>query len=308
VLVFRAISGVSRPADVCFSPQGQREKILKLVVNRAHVKSVFAALVLLVCAAAAFSQQAEPEKKPTEKDAKTQSTKPGVKPPYTLTVKTRPILNISLKADKANMADVAQDLSKRLKIPVFLGTERQKEPLSIEFSELTLEPALQLLSPTVYIDYEIESSGANPPRALGIFLYDLNQGEPPLSAVVHGSTQSMLIEGNTEDGTEPESEEKEEEKPLRVTYQNYTLSVKAKQQPLPLILLKIGEVVGIPIDIQDERMDLVDANISKLSVEDAVKQLSPNIKMFVRADLSRSERRPLRLVLTEPPKTGQEGG
>ncbi|HEX3185763.1 MAG TPA: hypothetical protein VHQ94_13250 [Pyrinomonadaceae bacterium] len=279
---------------------------MKSVVNRAYVKSVFAALVLLLCAAVTFSQQAEPEKKPAEKDAKTQTTKAGVKP-YTLTVKTRPILNISLKADKANMADVAQDLSKRLKTPVFLGTERQKEPLSIEFSELTLEPALQLLSPTVYVDYEIDSSGQNPPRALGIFLYDVNQGEPPLSAVVHGSTQSMLIEGNTEDGVEPESDEKKEEQPLRVTYQDYILSVKAKQQPLPLILLKIGEVVGIPVDIQDEKMDLVDANISKLSVEEAIKQLSPNIKLFVRADLSRSERRTLRLVLTEPPKAVQDG-
>ena len=130
---------------------------MKPVVHRAYVKSLFAALVLLVCTATAFSQQPQPEKKPAEKDAKTQTAKPGVKPPYTLTVKTRPILNISLKAEKANMADVAQDLSKRLKIPVFLGTERQKEPLSIEFSELMLEPALQLLSPSVYIDYEIET-------------------------------------------------------------------------------------------------------------------------------------------------------
>lgn len=283
---------------------------MKLVVHRAHVKSLFAALVLLVCTTAAFSQHPEPDKKPAEKDAKTQTAKPGVKPPYTLTVKTRPILNISLKAEKANINEVAQDLSKRLKIPVFLGTERQKEPLTIEFSELMLEPALQLLSPTVYVDYEIDTGSQNPPRALGIFLFDANQGEPPVSAVVTGSMQSMLIEGNTEDGIEPESDEekkkKEEEDLLRVSYLNYQLSVKAKQQPLPLVLLKIGETIGIPIDIQDEKMELVDANISKLSVEDAVRQLSPNIKLFVRADLSRSERRPLRLVLTLPPKPDQE--
>jgi len=282
---------------------------LKPVVNRAHVKSLFAALVLLMCTAAAFSQQPEPEKKPAEKDAKTQTAKAGVKP-YTLTVKSRPILNISLKAEKANISEVAQDLSKRLKIPVFLGTERQKEPLTIEFSELTLEPALQLLSPTVYVDYEIETGSQNPPKALGIFLYDVNQGEPPASAVVNGTNQSMLIEGNTEDGVEPESDEekkkKEEEDPLRVSYLNYQLSVKAKQQPLPLVLLKIGETIGIPVDIQDERMEMVDANISKLSVEDAVRQLSPNIKLFVRADLSRSERRALRLVLAHPPKPDQE--
>ena len=287
---------------------------MKSVIHRAHVKNLFAALVLLLCTVAAFSQQPpqgdkKPEKKSsTEKDAKTQTAKPGVKPPYTLTVKTRPILNISLKAEKANMADVAQDLSKRLKVPVFLGSDRQKEPLSIEFSELTLEPALQLLSPTVYVDYEIDSSGQTAPRALGIFLYDVNQGEPPMSAVVHGGNQAMLIEGNTEDGVAQESEEekqKQEEPPLRVTYLNNQLTVKAKQQPLPLVLLKIGEIIGIPIDIQNEKLDLIDANISKLSVEDAVRQLSPHIKLFVRADLTRSERRALRLVLAEPPKTDQ---
>ena len=282
---------------------------MKPVVHRAYVKSLFAALVLLVCTATAFSQQPQPEKKPAEKDAKTQTAKPGVKPPYTLTVKTRPILNISLKAEKANMADVAQDLSKRLKIPVFLGTERQKELLSIEFSELMLEPALQLLSPSVYIDYEIETGSQEQPKALGVFLYDTNQGEPPVSAVIHAATQTMLIEGNTEDGDESEEEDpkKEEEKPLRVSYLNYQLSVKAKQQPLPLVVAKIGETIGVPVDIQSESMDVVDANISKLSVEDALRQLSPYIKVFVRADLARSERRVLRLVLVGPPKAAQEG-
>ena len=285
---------------------------MKSVIHRAHVKSLFAALVLLLCTiactVAAFSQeQPGPAKKPADKDARTQPSKPGAKLPYTLTVKTKPILNISLKAEKANIADVAQDLSKRLKTPVFLGTERQKELLSIEFSELTLEPALQLLSPTVYVDYEIDSGGQKPPRVLGVFLYDANQGEPPLSAVVQGSTTSMLIEGNTEEGVEPESGSEKEEQPLRVTYENYQLSVKARKQPLPLVLLKIGETIGIPVDIRDERMEIVDADISKLSVEDAVRQLSPNIKLFVRADLTRSERRALRLVLAEPPKTVQEG-
>ncbi len=273
------------------------------------IRSTTAVLALLVCITSALSQQPGPDKKPAEKDTKAQAAKPAVKPPYTLTVKTRPILNISLKAEKANISEVAQDLSKRLKVPVFVGIERQKEPLTIEFSELTLEPALQLLSPTVYVDYEIDSSGQTPPRVLGIFLYDLNQGEPPVSAVISGSTQSMLIEGNTEDGVEPEPDEKkkDEEEPLRVTYLNYQLSVKAKKQPLPLVLLKIGETIGIPVDIQDDKTDVVDAEISKLSVEDAVRQLSPNITLFVRADVTRSERRALRLVLARPAGTVQEG-
>ena len=268
-------------------------------------------ILAVVVSFAAFTTALSQTPKSSESEPKqpAKESKPAAKPAFELKVKTRPILNISLKAEKANMADVAQDLSKRLKIPVFLGTERQKEPLSIEFSELMLEPALQLLSPSVYIDYEIETGSQEQPKALGVFLYDTNQGEPPVSAVIHAATQTMLIEGNTEDGDESEEEDpkKEEEKPLRVSYLNYQLSVKAKQQPLPLVVAKIGETIGVPVDIQSESMDVVDANISKLSVEDALRQLSPYIKVFVRADLARSERRVLRLVLVGPPKAAQEG-
>jgi hypothetical protein len=191
---------------------------------------------------------------------------------------------------------------------VFLGPERQKETISIEFSDLTLEPALQLLSPTVYVDYELDTGSMNPPKPLGIFFFDVNQGEPPATAVVTGTNQSMLIEGNTEDGVEPandDEKQKLEEQPLRVRYENALLTVKAKQQPLPVVLLKIGEELGIPVDIQNERLDPIDADISKLPVEDVARQLSPNIKLYYRADLTRAEKRALRLVLAEPPKTTQ---
>ena len=138
-------------------------------------------------------KQAEPKQAP--KDSKPGDPKAPAKPAFKLSVKNNPILNISLKAEKAKMSDVAQELSKRLKIPVFLGPERQNELVSIEFSELTLEPALQLMSATVYVDYEIDTGSSGPPKPLGIFFYDANQGEPPLTAVVTGSSESMLVEG-----------------------------------------------------------------------------------------------------------------
>jgi hypothetical protein len=78
--------------------------------------------------------------------------------------------------------------------------------------------------------------------------------------------------------------------------------VKAKKQPLALVLLKIGEELGIPVDIQAQNITIVDAEISKLPVEDVVRQLSPNIRLFVRVDLTRAEKRALRLVLAEPVK------
>ena len=264
-----------------------------------HHQLKFAALALLLAWVANASAQQAPDKKPDQKAEK--------KPAFVLTVKTRPILNLSLKAEKAGMAEVAHELSQRLKIPVFLGPERQKERITIEFSELTLEPALQLMSPTVYVDYELDTGSPGPPKALAIYFYDLNQGEPPVTAVVSGTNQTLLVEGNTEDGVEADTEadKKEEEQPLRVHYENYTLSVKAKQQPLPVVLVKIGEEIGIPVDIQNERLDPIDVDIPKLPMDDVVRQLSPHIKLYYRADLTRAEKRALRLVLAEPAKTTQ---
>ena len=200
---------------------------------------------------------------------------------------------------------MAQELSKRLKAPVFLGPARQNELMSIEFSELTLEPAMQLMSPTVYVDYEIDTGSVAPPKPLGIYFFDPNQGEPPLTAVVTGTSQSMLIEGNTEDGVEPKTEaaKKEREQPLRSLLSKQSPDVsKPKSSRCLWCLLKIGEQIGIPVDIQERSMSMVDTEISKLPVEDAVRQLSPNIRLFVRADLTRAEKRALRMVLTEPPK------
>ena len=253
------------------------------------------ALAILLCLVSTTSAQ-KPAKSPA-------------KPSFVMTVKARPILNISLKADKAKMSEVAQELSQKLKTPVFLGPERQNELITIEFSDLTLEPALQLMSPAVYVDYEIDTGSSAPPKALGIYFYDANQGEPPLTAVVNGSSQTLLVEGNTEDGVEPQTDEakkKVEEQPLRVSYLNNNLTVKARKQPLPVVLLKIGEELGIPVDIQDQNIAIVDTEISKLPVEDAVRQLSPHIRLFLRADLTRAEKRALRLVLAEPPKTTQQ--
>jgi len=271
--------------------------------------SVFVCLALVAITLAQKPSTPEADAKQTTKDSKPADTKPGAKPPFTLTVKTRPILNISLKAEKARMSEVAQELSRRLKTPVLLGTERQKELLTIEFSELTLEPALQLLAPTVYIDYEINTGSTDAPKALGIYLFDTNQGEPPLTAVLNSSMQSMLVEGDTEDGVEPETEEdkkKVEEQPLRISFKDGLLSVKAKKQPLQLVLLKIGEELGIPVEIQDQSVAFVDKEISKLPVEDVVRQLSPHIRLYVRADLTHADRRAVRLVLAEPPKATEQ--
>lgn len=253
-------------------------------------------------------QEAKPSQT-TSQPAKTEDKKTGpVKPAFVVSVKTEPILNVSLKAEKAKLAEIGQALSKKLKIPVFVASSIEKELVSTEFSELTLEPAMQLLAPAVYIDYEIHTGSGAQPRALGVFFYGANEPEPSVTAVVKGSTQSLLIEGDTEEGVEAEEDtKKEEEEPLKVSFANSLMSVKAKKQPLAVVLLKIGEELGIPVDIQSEAQEIVDIDLSKMPVEDVIRRLSPNIQLFLRADLSRAERRALRLVLPNVPKSAQPG-
>ena len=260
-----------------------------------------------------FGQEAtrpEPDAKPAQQE-KPKSERTGEKKSdFELSVKTKPILNISLKAEKIKLVDVAAEMSKRLKTPIVVGASLQKEVVSIEFTELTLEPAMQLMAPAVFIDYEIDTGSANPPKALGIFFQDATSGEPALTPSAQGATQSILIEGDTEEGVEPQTEDDRkrlEERPLQIKYQNNSLSVKAKKQPLALVLLKIGEELGIPVDIQVEPKDVIDAEITKLPVEDAIRKLSPNIRLFMRANLMHAERRALRMVLSDPTKTAQQG-
>ncbi|PYS74055.1 MAG: hypothetical protein DMF69_02955 [Acidobacteria bacterium] len=287
--------------------------INRLGSNCVRTIGLLVAIGLLSITAIVGQEPARPD--PADKSAsqKTEASprneKNTPKPPFTLSVKTKPILNLSLKAEKARLSEVAEEMAKRLKVQVFVGTSLKDELVSIEFSELTLEPAMQLMAPAVYIDYEIDS-GSGMPKPLGIFFYGENQGEPPLTAVIPGSTQSLLIEGDTEDGVEPQNDDqkkKQEEQPLRVHFEDNNISVKAKKQPLPLILLKIGEELGIPVDIQYDTKETVDTEITKLSVEDAVRKLSPNVRLFLRADLTHAERRVLRLVLTDPTKSAQQG-
>jgi LAS superfamily LD-carboxypeptidase LdcB len=302
------VSSRSRTAHV------RKKKVIKKLKRTGfchYAKGItFSVLVCLALVTTALAQKpGTPEAGTKQKDSKPADAKTSAKLPYVVKVKTRPLINISVKADKAKMSEVAQELSKQLKVPVFLGPERQNELLTVEFYDLTLEPAVRLLSPTVYVDYEIQTGSGAPPKALGIFLFDANQGEPPLTAVVNGASQSMLIEGNTEDGVEPETDDekkKVEEQPLRIEFKDNLLSVKAKKQPLPLVVLKIGDELGIPVDIQAQDIAVVDAEISKLPLEDVLRQLSPNIRLYIRADLTRAERRALRLVLAEPPKPTQE--
>ena len=252
----------------------------------------------------AFISLAEPTVN-AQKPATAAAQKP--KAFFKLAVKSTPLTVLSLKAKDAKLSDIAADLEKRFKVAVVVSQSLQKQTVSVEFEDLTLEQAVPLLAPQVFIDYELANQEQTPKA---VFLSGYDDPQPSPSAVVTGSSQALLIEGDTEEGVEAASEEVKErlEQKPRVSFANNKLTVKAIQQPLVLIVLRIGDELGIPVEVRHETPEVISLELSGIPVEEAVQRVSPNVRLYVRADLQRNERRPLRLVLWAPEVETESGG
>jgi hypothetical protein len=117
---------------------------------------------------------------------------------------------------------------------------------------------------------------------------------------VKGDSEAILIEGNTEDGLEATNVKDDDKSPLRVTVDKNQLSVKARKQPLTVVLYEIASKVDIPFEMKYESTELVDVDFNNFTIEQAVRTLSPNIRLYQRTNLTSYEVRPLRLVLVSP--------
>ena len=225
------------------------------------------------------------------------AAKPQAKKKFRLRITREGVIGVSLKADKVKLSEVAAELSKQLATKVILGPALAREAITVEFSDLTLEPALRLLAPRVFVDYEIRADA--PPAPLGIFLLDSTDPEPEKTAVVQATTQAMMIEGNTEDTEEKTGADPND--PLQVELEDNNLTIKSNKQPLIAVVMEIADLLSVPVGINYDSNEIVDLEIKKTPVEDAILRLSPNIRLYVRADLTKSQRVPLRLAIVPPP-------
>lgn len=267
-----------------------------LALRRLLQLALFA--TISVSSAAVVAQTADP-KPPAAPEKKTEQATKDPKLPFTLRITNDQIIGISLKAQDVRLKEIAAELSKRLKIPILLTSIVEKHMVTVNFSDLVIEPAMQMLAPQVFIDYEIDTTPGKQPRPVAIYLQGYNERPPALNAVVKGNSDVMVIEGDTEEGLESK---KEEEEDLKITFEKGQLSVKSKKQPLIVVLYGIANQLGIPLEVKTEVEDLVTVNIIKSSLEAALHELSPNIKLYVRADLMIGDRQPLRMVLVGPDK------
>src|SRR5436190_1155223 len=267
---------------------------------------LLAGLLFVMAPAMIRSQEAaKPHPVPSTTTAKPATSTPPKT--YTLKVAREPILNISLKAEKSRLREVAADLSKRLRTPIVVSKALAQETISTGFSELTLEPAMQLLAPRVFIDYQIDMTPGSQPQALAIYLQTRDEEEPSTDKVVPAGSEAFVVEGDTEDGVESmtkETKKRLEAKPILVVFDRDGISVRSRQQPLSAVLLEIGGELGIPVTLESDGKEIVDLNTGKVSLEEALRRLSPNLRLYLRFDSQDFSKAPLRLVLKaiEPPK------
>lgn len=214
-------------------------------------------------------------------------------PPYTLKVSDEHVLSLSLQAENAKLSDIAAELSRKLKIPVALSPVMVKQKSSAKFSDLLLEPAMQLLAPVVFIDYQVDSAPGARPRPLGIFLFAYNEPPPAADAVVKSKSQSFVVMGNTEDT----GDETDDSEPIQVSYHDGKLTAKAKDQPLLEVMFDIAYEARVPFEGPEESKELVSVNAKDRPLEQALLDISPNLRLFVRADLFHASRTVLRIVV-----------
>ncbi|MCA1591837.1 MAG: hypothetical protein LC754_04120 [Acidobacteria bacterium] len=214
----------------------------------------------------------------------------------------------TVKAKDAKLGDITNELSRILKVPVKLSPVMGRQRVTLDFGGMNLEATVRMLSPHPYIDYEIGGEGLFQPKPLAIYLQAMNERPPSLSEVVKGSSEAILIEGDTEEGVGDEEtlKKKDEANPLKVSYSKNQLSVRARKQPLTVVLFKIASEVGIPFELRYDTPEIIDVDFSNYSLEQAVRSLSPSVRFFYRTDLQTYDIQPLRLALLAPASTKSE--
>ena len=234
-----------------------------------------------------------------DKSAAEETTKAKeAKGKFTLRVTSGPASAVDLKANAALVAEIASKLSKEFDIPVLLSGVVQKARISVDFEGMPLETAARMIAPQAYADYEISGDGSLP-KIVALYLYALNEPPPSESAVVRGDSEAILISGDTEEGTERESKDQKETS-LSVKFERNQFTVRARKQPLTAVLFEIASKVDIPFEMKYDSSEIVNVDLSNATMEQVVRTLSPNIRLYQRTDLQTYETRPLRLVLAQP--------
>jgi type II secretory pathway component GspD/PulD (secretin) len=204
--------------------------------------------------------------------------------PWKVRVKQSGTYFLTVHATDAPLSQIAADLSQRMKTPVVLSRVMAKQNVTVDFKDMPLESALQLLAPNPYVHYELR--GGAPPICREIFLNAYN--EPIPVPKLDNRNVSFVITGDTESIDSKDD-------PLRVSYVNQRLSVNVKKQSLTAVLDRIASALGVNFSMKQDTNDTVDLDFKETPLEDAISYFPPSVHLHVRKDIQRINVVPLLL-------------
>jgi hypothetical protein len=250
--------------------------------------------MMMICEALLVTLIAAQDAAPAQATARAQAAAPAPRP-YAVTVSDKDgLIEVAVDAKDAKLADVAVELSKRLRARVVLGQSLEQETITVTAPASALEQALASLAPRALVDYEIRQNAR--PAPMIIYLLGLNDADPPVETVARGMSHGLLIEGNTEDApTKAPAED-----PLQVTGDKNLLSIVSKKQPLNVVAMAISDVIGVPVDLRYDAGELVDLDVRNARPEDIIPRISPNVRLYMRVDAQRLEHTLIRIVVAPP--------
>jgi type II secretory pathway component GspD/PulD (secretin) len=234
--------------------------------------SCAALLVILAAMQTATAQKQVPA--PTVSKAATAN--------FRVRVKRNGAYFVGVRAKDVPLTAIAAELSRRLKAPVLLSRVMQQQKVTLEFTDLPLEAALQLMAPLPYVHYELQ--GGSEPICREVFLNAYN--EPVPVPKIENRSMSFVITGDTEN-LDPK------EDPLHVEYKNGRLTVKVTKQPLAAVLDRVATVLGINLIMKQDTDATVDLDFKEASLEDAIAYFPPSVHLHVRKDIQRITMVPL---------------
>jgi hypothetical protein len=270
------------------------------------------AAVLLFSAPAAQRQETQSVRQETPRTAESgrgakrsrrvakTATRPEPPSPFwRVRVSPEPPFAVTLEAENAPLAEVAAELSRQLKVPVTVGPALARRLVTLEVEGFTPEAAARALAPQPFAAYLLSGDPAQPPACLGIFLNAASDPPPAADGLVRGRSELVMFGGDTEDGAGPSAGQAADaaDRLPSVRFEEGTLAVRARRQPLMVVLYLVAEKLGVPFEALEETDELVDAEFSTSSLEYALRSLSPAATLYVTKNLVTQETTPVRLVL-----------
>lgn len=252
-------------------------------------------LLLLLLSAMATGQTRREDKSQPPSEKKLQ-----------LEVEEVPLLAISISGDDLTLPAITTALAQKLRVAVTVSPQLKEQRVTLDTIGYSLEQTLRLLAPQPVVDYVVSGDAAVPPKYLAIYLQNFNEVPPEpkrsADAGLSGAEGSFDLDEERENPRE-KSETETRDAALRVRQAGGLLSVRARQQPLPVVLMELAEKLKVICEIQGRADETVDVDFSDYSLSSAVRALSPRLQFYLRTNLQTNETTLWRIVLaskTEP--------